>query len=149
MANANSRLVIGGQAVVEGVMMRSPRWPSTAVRAPDGAIAVFTEARPSPLVRRRWLRLPVLRGVIALYDTLTIGVRSLLWPAGVAAGADRPLTAGQVGAAVAGGVVLPGALIFGLPAGLGRWLACFLANDYALRLAERAVRVRTRVDYAG
>src|SRR5207302_8312982 len=77
MANANSRLVIGGQAVIEGVMMRSPRWTSTAVRAPDGAIAVFTEARPSPLVRRRWLRLPVLRGVIALYDTLTIGVRSL------------------------------------------------------------------------
>src|SRR2546430_17311382 len=115
MANANSRLVIGGQAVIEGVMMRSPRWTSAAVRAPDGAIAVFTEARPSPLVRRRWLRLPVLRGVIALYDTLTIGVRSLLWSAGVAAGADPPLTAGQVGAAVAGGPGAAGGPLFGFP----------------------------------
>src|SRR5438093_1285755 len=134
MANANSRLVIGGQAVIEGVMMRSPRWTSTAVRAPDGAIAVFTEARPSPLVRRRWLRLPVLRGVIALYDTLTIGVRSLLWSAGVAAGADRPLTAGQVGAAVAGGLVVAVGLFFVLPAALVRLVDRFLGHVYALNL---------------
>jgi len=147
MANANSRLVIGGQAVIEGVMMRSPRWTSTAVRAPDGAIAVFTEARPSPLVRRRWLRLPVLRGVIALYDTLTIGVRSLLWSAGVAAGADRPLTAGQVGAAVAGGLVVAVGLFFVLPAALVRLVDRFLGNVYALNLAEGALRVATLVGY--
>ncbi|TMJ10206.1 MAG: DUF1385 domain-containing protein [Bacillati bacterium ANGP1] len=147
MANANSRLVIGGQAVIEGVMMRSPRWTSTAVRAPDGAIAVFTEARPSPLVRRRWLRLPVLRGVIALYDTLTIGVRSLLWSAGVAAGADRPLTAGQVGAAVAGGLVVAVGLFFVLPAALIRLVDRFLGNVYALNLAEGALRVATLVGY--
>src|SRR5207247_10061279 len=147
MANANSRLVIGGQAVIEGVMMHSPRWTSTAVRAPDGAIAVFTEARPSPLVRRRWLRLPVLRGVIALYDTLTIGVRSLLWSAGVAAGADRPLTAGQVGAAVAGGLVVAVGLFFVLPAALIRLVDRFLGNVYALNLAEGALGVGRLVGY--
>src|SRR5438128_10624378 len=141
------RLLIGGQAVIEGVMMRSPRWTSTAVRGPDGAIAVFTEARPSPLVRRRWLRLPVLRGVIALYDTLTIGVRSLLWSAGVAAGADRPLTAGQVGAAVAGGLVVAVGLFFVLPAALIRLVDRFLGNVYALNLAEGALRVATLVGY--
>ena len=128
-------------------MMRSPRWTSTAVRAPDGAIAVFTEARPSPLVRRRWLRLPVLRGVIALYDTLTIGVRSLLWSVGVAAGADRPLTAGQVGAAVAGGLVVAVGLFFVLPAALIRLVDRFLGNVYALNLAEGALRVATLVGY--
>jgi len=147
MANANSRLVIGGQAVIEGVMMRSPRWTSTAVRAPDGAIAVFTEARPSPLVRRRWLRLPVLRGVIALYDTLTIGVRSLLWSVGVAAGADRPLTAGQVGAAVAGGLVVAVGLFFVLPAALIRLMDRSLGNVSALNIAEGALRVATLVGY--
>jgi len=128
-------------------MMRSPRWTSTAVRAPDGAIAVFTEARPSPLVRRRWLRLPVLRGVIALYDTLTIGVRSLLWSVGVAAGADRPLTAGQVGAAVAGGLVVAVGLFFVLPAALIRLMDRSLGNVYALNLAEGALRVATLVGY--
>ena len=139
--------MIGGQAVIEGVMMRSPRWTSTAVRAPDGAIAVFTEARPSPLVRRRWLRLPVLRGVIALYDTLTIGVRSLLWSVGVAAGADRPLTAGQVGAAVAGGLVVAVGLFFVLPAALIRLMDRSLGNVYALNIAEGALRVATLVGY--
>src|SRR5947199_8213928 len=98
MANANSRLVIGGQAVIEGVMMRSPRWTSTAVRAPDGVIAGFTEARPSPLVRRRWLRLPVLHGVSALCDTMTICVRSLLLAVGVVSVAARPLLACRFGA---------------------------------------------------
>src|SRR3989449_1331164 len=141
------RLLIGGQAVIEGVMMRSPRWTSTAVRAPDGVIAVFTEARPSPLVRRRWLRLPVLRGVIALYDTLTIGVRSLLWSVGVAAGADRPLTAGQVGAAVAGGLVVAVGLFFVLPAALVRLMDRSLRNVYALNIAEGALRVATLVGY--
>src|SRR2546426_8136115 len=86
------RLLIGGQAVIEGVMMRSPRWTSVVVRTPDGAIAAFTEGRVSPLVRYRWLRLPVLRGVIALYEALAIGVRALLRSAGVAAGANQPLT---------------------------------------------------------
>ena len=128
-------------------MMRSPRWTSTAVRAPDGAIAVFTEARPSPLVRRRWLRLPVLRGVIALYDTLTIGVRSLLWSVGVAAGADRPLTAGQVGAAVAGGLVVAVGLFFVLPAALIRLMDRSLGNVSALNIAEGALRVATLVGY--
>ena len=108
---------------------------------------MFTEARPSPLVRRRWLRLPVLRGVIALYDTLTIGVRSLLWSAGVAAGADRPLTAGQVGAAVAGGLVVAVGLFFVLPAALIRLVDRFLGNVYALNLAEGALRVATLVGY--
>jgi len=144
---AQQRILIGGQAVIEGVMMRSPRWTSTAVRAPDGAIAVFTEARPSPLVRRRWLRLPVLRGVIALYDTLTIGVRSLLWSVGVAAGADRPLTAGQVGAAVAGGLVVAVGLFFVLPAALIRLMDRSLGNVYALNIAEGALRVATLVGY--
>jgi len=144
---AQQRILIGGQAVIEGVMMRSPRWTSTAVRAPDGAIAVFTEARPSPLVRRRWLRLPVLRGVIALYDTLTIGVRSLLWSVGVAAGADRPLTAGQVGVAVAGGLVVAVGLFFVLPAALIRLMDRSLGNVYALNIAEGALRVATLVGY--
>src|SRR5207247_10674857 len=142
MANANSRILIGGQAVIEGVMMRSPRWTSTAVRAPDGAIAVFTEARPSPLVRRRWLRLPVLRGVIALYDTLTIGVRSLLWSVGVAAGADRPMTAGQGGAAVAGGLVVAVGLCCVRPAALVGLRVGSLGHGCGANIGDRGTRAR-------
>src|SRR5947208_16216754 len=78
---------------------------------------------------------------------LDIGVRSLLWSAGVAAGADRPLTAGQVGAAVAGGLVVAVGLFFVLPAALIRLVDRFLGNVYALNLAEGALRVATLVGY--
>src|SRR2546426_12825117 len=128
-----SRMLIGGQAVIEGVMMRSPRWTSVAVRAPDGAIAAFTEARVSPLVRYRWLRLPVGRGVIALYEALAIGIRALLRSAGVAAGANQPLTPRQVGVMVAGGLGLAVGLVFGVP-------------GVRVRRGERSVRDSSAAD---
>src|SRR3989475_8348130 len=142
-----SRMLIGGQAVIEGVMMRSPRWTSVAVRAPDGAIAAFTEARVSPLVRYRWLRLPVVRGVIALYEALAIGIRALLRSAGIAAGANQPLTPRQVGGMVAGGLVLAVGLFFVLPAVLIRLVDRYIGDIYTLNLAEGALRVAVLVSY--
>src|SRR6266508_1883426 len=56
---------IGGQAVLEGVMMRSPSSWAVAVRKPDGAIAQVVNGIDSPMARRRIWRLPVIRGVIA------------------------------------------------------------------------------------
>jgi uncharacterized protein YqhQ len=141
------RLLIGGQAVIEGVMMRSPRWTSVAVRAPDGAIAAFTEARESPLVRYRWLRLPVLRGVIALYEALAIGIRALLRSGSVAAGANQPLTPRQVGVMVTGGLAVAVGLFFVLPAVLVRLVDRYLGEIYTLNLAEGAVRVAILVGY--
>src|SRR5581483_6286513 len=68
---------VGGQAVLEGVMMRGPRNWSVAVRKPDGEIAHL--ARPiDPLATRHWaLRLPIVRGVVALGESLAIGFRAL------------------------------------------------------------------------
>jgi uncharacterized protein YqhQ len=68
---------VGGQAVLEGVMMRGPRNWAVAVRKPDGAIAHV--ARPiDPLMARHWaLRLPVVRGVVALGESLAVGFRAL------------------------------------------------------------------------
>src|SRR5256712_4162832 len=130
-----------------GVMMRSPRWTSVAVRTPDGAIAAFTEARVSPLVRYRWLRLPVLRGVIVLYEALAIGIRALLRSAGVAAGANQPLTPRQVGGMVAGGLVLAGWRFFVLPAGLIRLVDRHIVDIYTLNLPPGAVGVAVLVSY--
>jgi uncharacterized protein YqhQ len=76
---------IGGQAVLEGVMMRGPRNWAVAVRKPDGEIAQL--ARPiDPLMARHWaLRLPLVRGVIALGESLAIGFRALSVSASYAA----------------------------------------------------------------
>src|SRR5258705_13070636 len=68
---------IGGQAVLEGVMMRGPRNWAVAVRKPDGEIAQIARAI-DPLMARHWaLRLPVVRGVVALGESLAIGFRAL------------------------------------------------------------------------
>jgi uncharacterized protein YqhQ len=76
---------IGGQAVLEGVMMRSPSNWALAVRKPNGVIAEVTFPIKSPMARHRVFRLPVIRGVIALGESLAIGFRALAISANYAA----------------------------------------------------------------
>jgi uncharacterized protein YqhQ len=79
---------IGGQAVLEGVMMRGPSTWAVAVRKPDGDIAQVCRSIASPMARHRLLRLPIVRGVVALGESLTIGFRALAISANYAAQAD-------------------------------------------------------------
>jgi uncharacterized protein YqhQ len=76
---------IGGQAVLEGVMMRGPSTWAVAVRKPDGEIAQVTQTIESPMKRHLIARLPVIRGVIALGESLAIGFRALAISANYAA----------------------------------------------------------------
>jgi uncharacterized protein YqhQ len=76
---------IGGQAVLEGVMMRSPAHWALAVRKPNGEIAEHTTSISSPMARHRVFRLPVIRGVVALGESLAIGFRALAISANYAA----------------------------------------------------------------
>jgi uncharacterized protein YqhQ len=76
---------IGGQAVLEGVMMRSPSTWAVAVRRNDGGIAEVVKDISSPMARRRIWRLPVIRGVVALGESLAIGFRALAISANYAA----------------------------------------------------------------
>src|SRR6478672_2293728 len=76
---------VGGQAVLEGVMMRGPSNWSVAVRKPDGEIAHVNQPIASPMARHRIWRLPVVRGVVALGESLAIGFRALAISANYAA----------------------------------------------------------------
>lgn len=76
---------IGGQAVLEGVMMRGPGNWAVAVRKPDGEIAQVCRQIASPMARHRVYRLPVIRGVVALGESLAIGFRALAISANYAA----------------------------------------------------------------
>ncbi len=80
-----SGISYGGQAVLEGVMMRGPSCWSVAVRKPDGGVAEVTRAITSPMQRHRVWRLPVIRGVVALGESLAIGFRALAISANYAA----------------------------------------------------------------
>jgi uncharacterized protein YqhQ len=85
---------IGGQAVLEGVMMRGPSNWAVAVRKPDGEIAEVSRTIESPMARHRVFRLPVIRGVVALGESLAIGFRALAISANYAA--QEPNDKGEV-----------------------------------------------------
>jgi uncharacterized protein YqhQ len=81
---------LGGQAVLEGVMMRGPSNWAVAVRKPDGAIAQVCRPIESAMKRHRLFRLPIVRGVVALGESLAIGFRALAISANYAAEAEKP-----------------------------------------------------------
>src|SRR5579862_7224685 len=71
-------LQYGGQAIPEGVMMRSPRFFSVACRAPNGDIISHTEAVEKTWIgRQRWLKFPFLRGSLAILDSMALGSRAM------------------------------------------------------------------------
>jgi uncharacterized protein YqhQ len=75
---------VGGQAVLEGVMMRAPGMVATAVRRPDGQIIVKREPYVSLADKNRLFKLPVLRGAAVVIEMLLIGIRTLNFSAEVA-----------------------------------------------------------------
>ena len=77
--------MVGGQAVLEGVMMRGPGNWAVAVRTPSGEIAQISKSIDSAMARHRVFRLPVVRGVMALGESLAIGFRALAISANYAA----------------------------------------------------------------
>jgi uncharacterized protein YqhQ len=130
-------MTVGGQAVLEGVMMRSPGNWAVAVRTPAGSIAQVTRPIDSAMARHRIFRFPVIRGVMALGESLAIGFRALAISANYAAqeeGADpaeaeKELSRGAlifafaiaIGFAVALFKVTPGLITETLPIKSGGW----------------------------
>jgi uncharacterized protein YqhQ len=74
----------GGQAVIEGVMMRGRTAMAVAVRHPSGEVVVHTEPLNSRLYRSPWSKRPFIRGMLMLWDTLALGMRALVFSANVA-----------------------------------------------------------------
>jgi uncharacterized protein YqhQ len=95
------RLQVGGQAVIEGVMMRSPGCIATAVRTADGSIVVQSEPFVSFTKRHRAFNVPVVRGAISFVETFVIAIKALSYSAEKATMETSPATAG--GAAVDSG----------------------------------------------
>jgi uncharacterized protein YqhQ len=118
-------LAYGGQAVIEGVMMRSPRFFAVACRKPDGTLAVLEEPVGNSLLGRlRFLNKPFLRGTLALVDALALGLKALSYAANVQAAAEaetaqadrasRPRKGGKGSAEIAIGTTLALSLALGV-----------------------------------
>ena len=70
---------IGGQAVMEGIMMRNGNRYAVAVRKKDGEIAVDVQDSVPFAERHKWAKWPIIRGVVAFIESLVIGMKTLMW----------------------------------------------------------------------
>src|SRR5919109_1016757 len=158
---------IGGQAVLEGVMMRGISTWSVAVRKPSaeqmaaggatskegakGAVEVTSEPLVSWTKRHRLLRLPVVRGVVALAESLKIGFKAL----GISANAQAPpdeegrseIGGGARGGALAPAVLFAIGLFFLLPAGLTNIFRDEIPNSIVFVVIEKLIRITIFLGY--
>ncbi len=137
----------GGQAVVEGVMMRGARHWAVAVRRPAGDIHLESHDIESVADRHPILRKPLLRGVIVLGQSLAIGMRALMIAANQSVDDDEQLTSRQIGVSLAIAMLLfIGVFILG-PTTLFTWVEGRLGSGVPLLIGEGLFRVLLFVGY--
>ncbi len=146
-AVAKHNHIYGGQAVIEGVMMRGSHVCAVAMRAPDGSIAL--ETRPlGSIYRSRWARVPFLRGLIVLWDALALGMWALSISANLQAGEDESLEGAPMVLTMVASMVIGLALFFALPAAAGYGLERTLGITSATaNLVEGLIRLALFVVY--
>jgi uncharacterized protein YqhQ len=122
---------VGGQAVIEGVMMRAPSSWAVAVRRPDGVIEVQRNDLPALTSRSRLARMPFVRGILVLGEALTLGFRALSWSAQKAGDEEEQLSRWQVTVTMVVAVGLALALFVVAPA-LGAGFLKRFVGDHSL-----------------
>lgn len=128
----------GGQAVIEGVLMRGANDFAVAVRDPEGKIVVHKQPLNKALYKGFVARTPFLRGIIGLWDAMGLGTKALMWSADVALGEEEETTfGGAVGfATVAVSLLIGIGLFFLLPTtaatGIGSLLGITSTNKPAI-----------------
>jgi uncharacterized protein YqhQ len=137
----------GGQAVVEGVMMRGANHWAVAVRKPAGDIYVESHTIDSIAKRRPLLAKPFLRGIIVLGQSLAIGTRALLIATHQSMEEDEQLTSRQVGLALAVAMIaFVGVFILG-PTVLFAWVQREVGGGVLTNILEGLFRVALFVGY--
>ena len=149
------KILVGGQAVIEGVMMRAPGAYSTAVRRENGEIEVGRHEFTSVLEKRKYLNVPVLRGMIALFETMKIGMSSLQWSADKNMEDLEPNKDNEA----PGKLAKAGTLLFALSLGLGIFfiLPLFLTTKFfnvereamEFNLVSGSIRIALLLTYIG
>ena len=137
----------GGQAVIEGVMIRGQRNIAVAVRRPDGSVA--TMRRPlTPIFTGRLRRIPLARGIIAMAETLTLGMRALSYSANVAAEAEgEEISKGSMAGMMLVSLSLAIGLFFLVPVLASDRLEGLLGSSLAANIAEGVIRLALFLGY--
>jgi len=110
-SDEQKQIKVGGQAVIEGIMMRSPRTFTVVVRRPDGQLSVREDRWYSPMERWPFLRRPLLRGCVVMYEALFNGIQALTYSAQESLGEEEEklspfALAGTIATAICGAMLL-------------------------------------------
>lgn len=140
-------ITYGGQAVIEGVMMRGRTAMAVAMRAPDGRVVVHKE-RLGRLYRSRLTKIPFVRGVVVLWDALGLGMRALTIAANTQTGEDEKIEGPALYLALGAALIFGIGLFFLLPAGVGALVEGQLGwSAWSSNLLEGLVRLVLLVGY--
>ena len=139
--------VYGGQALIEGVMMRGTQVCAIAVRAPDQSITVEIEPLSS-LYRSKFTKIPFLRGLLILWDALILGTRALTFSANVQAEEDERLEGSPLVLTLLASLAVGLGFFFLLPAGIAYIVEqLFYWNAWQSNFLEGLIRLGLLVGY--
>lgn len=137
----------GGQAVIEGVMMRGSQTMALALRNPEGTIVLEREPLNQALYNGPINRIPFLRGLVMLWDALGLGMKALMTSADVAVGEEASLSGPASWGTALFGIGLGVGLFMLLPSFLAGLLTSHLSSEWMVSLLEGVVRLFLVVGY--
>jgi uncharacterized protein YqhQ len=142
---------VGGQAIMEGVLMRSPNFWGMAVRTPSGDVDLRAEQFRSVTRRSKLFRLPIVRGALSLGETLWLGMKALTLSTNIALGEEQELSKKEIAGTLVFALVLGFGLFLVAPVlgtkGLGSLLGGSIENPVLFNLIEGVIRIAIFVAY--
>lgn len=142
---------VGGQAVMEGVLMRSPNFWGMAVRTPAGNVDVQAEPFRSVTRKSKLLRLPIIRGFVSLAETLWLGMKALTLSTNIALGEEEDLSKKEIAVTMLFGIGLALLLFLAVPIwatkGVGALLGDSIQNPVLFNLVEGVLRIAVFMAY--
>ncbi|HWI52161.1 MAG TPA: DUF1385 domain-containing protein [Symbiobacteriaceae bacterium] len=144
---SEQQFAYGGQAVIEGVMMRGPKSVAIAVRRPDGEIAIKEQAVNSVMQRYPLLKLPVLRGMVAMVETLGIGISALMYSANQAMPDEEQLTKKEMTLTTVVGLVFALGIFVAVPTLLTHWVKAWAQGSALVNVVEGVIRLGMFIGY--
>jgi uncharacterized protein YqhQ len=142
-----SKLNVGGQAVLEGVMMRSRRFWAVAVRRPDQTIATGVFKEISVMNRKKVLGWPFIRGIVALVENLALGFKALSYSVNESTGEEVNISKKQMSISVIIAVIFTVGVFFVAPTLIGRTFSNYIGNSFLYNILEGLIRIAFLIGY--
>ena len=143
----NDNCNYGGQAIIEGVMMRSPFKYAIAVRKPDNEIILKTGKLRSLSNRIKFLKWPIFRGIVNLIESLTLGLKALTYSAEQATGEEDKISNVEMFFTILIALVLFILIFIALPTTIARYLDKYLSSLIVYNLFEGILRIGIFIFY--